>query len=80
MVMLLRKDKFGSSSEKTPKQVDGQLSLFNEAELEADASVPEPIKKTVNGYVRTGSRKNREELIKDLPAREILCETDPNEL
>ena len=80
MVMLLRKDKFGSSSEKTPKQVDGQLSLFNEAELEADASVPEPIKKTVKGYVCTGSRKNREELIKDLPVREILCETDPNEL
>ncbi len=80
MVLLLRKDKFGSSSEKTPKQVDGQLSLFNEAELEADASVPEPIKKAVKGYVRTTSRKNREELIKDLPVREILCEADPNEL
>ena len=33
MVMLLRKEKFGSSSEKTPKQIEGQLSLFNEAEL-----------------------------------------------
>ena len=80
MVMLLRKDKFGPSSEKTPKQVDGQLSLFNEAELEADTSVPEPIKKTVKGYVRTHSRTKREELIKDLPVREILCETDSNEL
>ena len=39
MVLLLRKDKFGSSSEKTSKQVEGQLSLFNEAESEADASV-----------------------------------------
>lgn len=39
MVMLLRKEKFGSSSEKTPKQIEGQLSLFNEAELEADGSV-----------------------------------------
>ena len=80
MVMLLRKDKFGPSSEKTPKQVDGQLSLFNEAELEADTSVSEPIKKTVKGYVRTNSRTKREELIKDLPVREILCETDSNEL
>ena len=80
MVMLLRKDKFGPSSEKTPKQVDGQLSLFNEAEMETDTSVPEPIKKTVKGYVRTNSRTKREELIKDLPVREILCETDPNEL
>ena len=45
MILILRKEKFGPSSEKTPKQVDGQLSLFNEAELEADATVPEPIKK-----------------------------------
>ena len=80
MVMLLRKDKFGPSSEKTPKQVDGQLSLFNEAELETDTSVLEPIKKTVKGYVRTNSRTKREELIKDLPVREILCETEPYEL
>ena len=80
MVMLLRKDKFAPSSEKTPKQVNGQLSLFNEAELEADTSVSEPIKKTVKGYVRTNSRTKREELIKDLPVREVLCETDPNEL
>lgn len=80
MVMLLRKDKFGPSSEKSPKQVDGQLSLFNEAELEADASVTEPIKKTVKGYVRTNSRTKREELIKELPVREILCEADPGEL
>ena len=34
MVMLLRREKFGSSSEKTPKaQIEGQLSLFNEAEV-----------------------------------------------
>ena len=28
MVLLLRKEKFGSSSEKTPKQIEGQLSLY----------------------------------------------------
>lgn len=43
MVLLLRKEKFGSSSEKTPKQVDGQLSLFNEAEIEADSKSEEPV-------------------------------------
>ena len=80
MILILRKEKFGPSSEKTPKQVDGQLSLFNEAELEADATVPEPIKKEVKGYVRTDSRKKREELIKDLPVREILCEAAPEDL
>lgn len=80
MILILRKEKFGPSSEKTPKQVDGQLSLFNEAELEADASILEPIKKEVKGYVRTDSRKKREELIKDLPVREILCEAAPEDL
>ena len=79
MVMLLRKEKFGSSSEKTPKQVDGQLSLFNEAEIEADASVPEPISKEVKGYARKNPKTKREELIKDLPVREILCETAKEE-
>lgn len=79
MVMLLRKEKFGPSSEKTPKQVDGQLSLFNEAEIEADASVPEPISKEVKGYIRKNPKTKREGLIKDLPVREILCETAKEE-
>lgn len=79
IVMLLRKEKFGSSSEKTPKQVEGQLSLFNEAELETNDSVPEPIKKDVRGYTRVNTKTKREELIKDLPVREILCESAPED-
>ena len=79
MVMLLRKEKFGPSSEKTPKQVEGQLSLFNEVEVEADASVPEPISKEVKGYARKNPKTKREEIIKDLPVREILCETAKEE-
>lgn len=50
VILILRKEKFGPSSEKTPKQVDGQLSLFNESELEADAGVPELIKKSQRLY------------------------------
>lgn len=42
MVLLLRKEKFGSSSEKTSYQVEGQISLFNEAEIEADSSAQSP--------------------------------------
>lgn len=75
MIQLLRKQKFGSSSEKTPKdEIPGQLSLFNEAEAEADASSPEPVKKAVNGYLRREPKTKREELIKDLPVREIPCD------
>ena len=75
MLRLMQKQKFGSSSEKTPKDgVPGQLSLFNEAEAEADDSSPEPVKKTVKGYLRTEPKTKREELIKDLPVREIPCD------
>lgn len=75
MVILLRKGKFGSSSEKTPQEeISDQLSLFNEAELEADPHVPEPIVKDVNGYKRRNPKTKREVLIKDLPVKEILCE------
>lgn len=51
MIMLLRKEKFGSSSEKTSYQVEGQISLFNEVEIEADASATEPVTKDVRGYL-----------------------------
>ena len=37
MILLLRKEKFGSSGEKTSYQVEGQISLFNEDEIEADS-------------------------------------------
>ena len=80
MVMLLRKEKFGSSSEKTHHEVEGQISLFNEAEVEADFSTAEPITKDVRGYKRTNAKTKREELIKDLPVREILCESPDDEL
>ena len=74
MIMLLRKEKFGPSSEKTRKgDIPGQLSLFNEAEAEADASAQEPVVHDVKGYKRKDSRTKREELLKDLPVREILC-------
>ena len=75
MMMLLRKEKFGSSSEKTPKQLDGQISLFNEAEIEIDETAIEPVKKEVHGYTRRNPKTKREELIKDLPVREVLCES-----
>ncbi len=74
MILLLRKEKFGSSSEKAPKeQIGGQLSFFNEAEVEADASVPEPIEKEVRGYKRRAPKTKREELLKNLPIREVPC-------
>ncbi len=80
MVILLRKQKFGSSSEKTPKTDDGvQLNIFNEAELEASPEAQEPAAKRVDGYYRKNSKTKREELLKDLPVEEIECDIAENE-
>ena len=74
MILLMRKKKFGSSSEKTPKpEVGSQLNLFNEAEVEASPDAQEPVVKLVGGYYRKNQKTKREELIKDLPVKEIEC-------
>lgn len=71
MVLLLHKDKFGPSSEKTPVQVDGQISLFNEAELEADPDAKEPIHFRKGCAVHRNTKTKREELLKDIPVVEF---------
>ena len=67
MLLILRKEKFGSSSEKTSSQLEGQLSLFNEAEVEADASVSEPLIERKGCYYKKNSKTKREELLKTFP-------------
>lgn len=80
MIVLMRKQKFGSSSEKTPKaEVGVQLNIFNEAEQEASPDAPEPVEKHVEGYLRKNSKTKREELLKDLPVREIECDIHEDE-
>jgi transposase len=74
MILLMRKQKFGSSSEKTPKTEGGvQLNIFNEAEVEASGEAHEPVVKRKDGFYRKCEKTKREEIIKDLPVREIEC-------
>ncbi len=80
MVLLLRKEKFGPSSEKTTVQIEGQLSLFNEAELEADPKVKEPVFFRKGCAVNRNKKTNREELLKDLPVTEIPCMIHPDDM
>ena len=80
MVLLLRKDKFGPSSEKTPVQVDGQLSFFNEAEKEAGSDSREPFYERKGGIVRKNAKTRREELLKDLPVEEVPCMLHPDDM
>lgn len=69
---------YGQSSEKS-KYVLGedtqQLSLFNEAEAEANRNAPEPDKVAVAGHTRKAKR-TKEELAADLPVVEILCDLE----
>jgi len=60
---------FGSSSELT-SQPEQQVSLFNEAEKEADPEPTEPTE-TINSYTRRKRRGHREAMLKDLPVETI---------
>ncbi len=66
ILIQMRKDKFGSKSEKT-KVLDNQLNFFNEPELCADLRETEPIVKIGKKGVSVRAHKVREEALKDLP-------------
>ena len=84
---------YGSSSEKTSAlkgQIPGQLSLFDEAETEADPEKKEPdLKEAVKAYIRRkypGQRKDELKGIKhfkriaELPPGDRFCEVCGSEL
>ena len=82
MIVQMRKDKYGPSSEKTASILDNQLSMpqvFNEVELEAD-DTPEPAKITSQGKVRVNPNSKREFVLKDVPVKEVICEGTPESL
>ena len=75
ILIQMRHDKFGPSSEKTAKVDDGskQICLFNEAELEADSNVQEPFKHNAKGKITPRNKRVRKDMIiDDLPTEEIL--------
>ncbi len=75
MILQMRKDKFGPSSEQT-KVIDGQISfpqVFNEVEVEAK-DVTEPIKETKTGKLRANPNTKREYVLKDIPVKEVICQ------
>ncbi len=80
MVLLLRKEKFGPSSEKTKTQVEGQLSLFNEAEIEADPNAEEPLIIRKGCVYNKNKKTSREELLKDIEIEEIPCMIHPDDM
>lgn len=79
MIILMRKDKFGPSSEKVSHNDDKQLSIFNEVEVEADPNAPEPAKRDGSKFKACNSKTKRFEVLKDLPVKEIDCELPDDE-
>lgn len=75
-VAYLTRKLYGRSSEKTSTLPIGQMSLFDEAETEADPRAQEPDLKEVKGYQRKKFRGQRAELLKDIPHDKRLCTLD----
>lgn len=85
IILQMRRDKFGPSSEKTAKkEPDGQLympQVFNEIEAEADEADKESCKITREGKVRSKSKGTRKELIlKDIPIEDRIFGVSPENL
>ncbi len=64
---------FGRKSEKTSALCLGQVSLFDEAEIQANPAVPEPDLKEVQKYRQKRFKGQRMELLKDIPHDKRLC-------
>ena len=68
-----RKMMFGKSSEKLC-YVEGQLSFFNEAEAESNASAPEPKEDILIPAHTRKAKRTKEELTEALPHKEVIIE------
>ena len=65
---------YGRSTEQTSSLgIEGQMSLFDEAESSADSFAVEPDLKDVASYRRRKFKGQREELLKDIPHEKKLC-------
>jgi hypothetical protein len=73
-VIFLTKKLYGRTTEQTSSLgLEGQMSLFDEAETSADPSALEPDLNDVVSYRRKKHKGQKEELLKDLPHEKKLC-------
>ena len=77
MLIKGRRMMFGRSSEQL-RYAEGyeQLSFFNEAETESDASAPEPKEDILIPAHTRKAKRSKEELTENLPHREVIVEFD----
>ena len=80
-VDFLTRKLYGTKSEKTSVlQIEGQMSLFNEAESCADPDAPEPGLTKVEAHLRKKKYAGqREKLVKNIPHSKVLHTIDESE-
>ena len=80
-VDFLTRKLYGTKSEKTSLlQIEGQMSLFNEIETNADPDAPEPQLVEVEKHLRKKKYSGqKEELLKNLPHHKVLHTIDESE-
>ena len=80
MVNFFRKQMFGPSSEKTPKEeLSNQISMFNEAEACADPKAEDPSFKSPKNRAGIKKHLRNEQFTKKLPVEEITYEINDDE-
>ena len=79
MLVNSRKKMFGKSSEKSKYFNDAQMSLFDEAEVCADESAPEPDKETFIAAHKRRKKRTKAELTENLTHIKQVCDLDKKE-
>lgn len=73
-VDFLTRKLYGTKSKKTSLPgIEGQMSLFDEAETSADEKAPEPKMEDIGPYRRKKQKGHKEELLKNVPHEKRLC-------
>lgn len=73
-IAFLTRKLYGRSTEQTSSlNIQGQMSLFDEAETSTDPKAAEPDSKDVASYRRRSFPGQREELLKDIPHEKKPC-------
>lgn len=73
-VDILTKKLYGRTTEQTSSLgLEGQMSLFDEAETSTNPTALEPDLNDVESYCRKKHKGQKEELLKDLPHEKKLC-------
>jgi transposase len=71
---------YGSSSEKTSAILEGQMSIFDEAEASADKTVKEPTLDTIEKVINKKYKGQRKDSLKNLPHDRVVFKLHDEDL